>query len=281
MPQGAVLSNFKFKRVVGAISWFAKRRQQHRPEIAAMLAKDIRAQKPDHVAFTGDLLNIAALKEFDRGLRWLEAFGKPDWLSYSPGNHDAYVAVPWARGLAKFEPYMSSDLNQPDLFPFIRLRRYVALIGLNGACPQSLWQAGGEIGSAQLARLKQKLDALKLRGFYRVVMIHHPPAPGLAHPLRSLKDAGELADVLKSSGAELVIHGHNHTTSLNTLEGTSGQIPIIGVPSASLKSGIGHHSAAWNNYEIARIKGQWQTKVKVRELNPSSTGFTTTREFVL
>ena len=146
LPDGAVFSNFSPKRLIGALSWTFDRRKKHLPEIAAALVEDIKNTKPDHVAFTGDLVNIAAIAEFEQAARWLQKIGPADWLSFTPGNHDAYVKVPWGKSLGLLENYMSSDMKQDQRFPFVRLRRNIALIGVNGAIPQSLSRAGGTVG---------------------------------------------------------------------------------------------------------------------------------------
>ena len=281
LPQGAALTDFSVKRLIGAMSWKFKRRKLHLPEIANQLMADIAQANPDHVAFTGDLVNIAAVAEFEQGLNWLKKFAAPDWLSFTPGNHDAYVKLPWEKGLEKFEPFMSSDMKQAEAFPFIRLRRNIALIGVNGAIPQNLLRAGGMVGAKQRESLQEKLKSLRERGFYRVVMIHHPPAAGLAHHLRALTDVFELQKILEHEGAELVIHGHNHVTSLNWLNSQHGDIPVIGVPSASMTDGHGHDPAAWNLYRIDRAKGQWQTHLVIHQWNSAAQAFKTATEFEL
>jgi 3',5'-cyclic AMP phosphodiesterase CpdA len=265
LPPGAMLANFALKRIVGGLSWNWHRRKLHLPEIAAALRDDIKIAKPNHVAFTGDLLNIAALGEFTRGVKWLNDFGDGNFISFTPGNHDAYVDVPWQSGLAQFAPYMTSDIRQDAAFPFVRLRRNIALIGVNGACAQTIFRAGGTVGPEQRSRLASLLKSLQERGFYRVVMIHHPPAPGLAHPMRALSDAAELKSVLEDEGAELVLHGHNHRRSLIMLESKRGTIPVIGVPSASMTADPKHEPAAWNRYDITRAKGRWHTHVTIRQ----------------
>ena len=94
LPAGAALTDFSVKRLIGAMSWKFKRQKLHLPEIANQLMVDIAHANPDHVAFTGDLVNIAAVAEFEQGVKWLEQFATPDWLSFTPGNHDAYAERP-------------------------------------------------------------------------------------------------------------------------------------------------------------------------------------------
>jgi 3',5'-cyclic AMP phosphodiesterase CpdA len=265
MPAGSAYRHFAFKRILGAIGWYQSRRKIYLPKVSSAIKADILAANPAHVAFTGDLVNVAAWREFDQGEKWLKDFGNGDFISFTPGNHDAYVPVPWEQGLGKFADYMTSDKRDEAGFPFIRLRRNIAFIGINGACKQGLFSAGGTVGESQRNKLASALNSLKKQGFYRAVMIHHPPAPNLAHIARALSDAAEMKAILETEGAELVMHGHNHKRSLSFLESKDGQIPIIGVPSASMDAGNSHHPAAWNKYTITRNKGQWHTEVAIRQ----------------
>ena len=273
LPKGAVLNDFAFKKIIGAASWHLSRKKHYLPEIADALREDILREKLDHIAFTGDLVNISAAAEFDRGLTWLEGFGSPDFVSFTPGNHDAYVKLSPAKGLGKFANYMSNEIAKDVSLPFIRLRRNIALIGINAACPQAYFGAGGTVGQTQLQKLESNLQSLRERGFYRLVMIHHPPAQSLTSPIRSLSDVSALEAVLKRQGAELVIHGHNHERSFNEILGPTGKIPVIGVPSASMGAGSHHPPAAWNRYDIDRTKGTWKTRVQIRNWNPSTSIF--------
>ncbi len=265
LPRGAAWDDFALKRLIGTLSWNFRRHQWHDPEISQALVADIKAAAPGHVAFTGDLMNISAHAEFIRALGWLRDFGDPAWISFVPGNHDDYVPVPWEHGLGHLSPYMTGDLAAPAaMFPYVRLRRNLAIIGLNSAAPQSLSKAAGTLGPRQLEILPGLLRDLKAKGYYRAVMIHHPPLPGLAPARKALSDAPALRDVLAREGAELVLHGHNHRHMLNLLDGPDGKIPIVGVPSASMRGGGHDDPAAWNLYEINRSQGSWRTRVSTR-----------------
>ena len=281
LPKGAVLRDFAWKKIIGAASWQMNRQKYHLPEIADALREDILKANPDHIACTGDLVNISAAAEFDQGLKWLKPFGPGDFISFTPGNHDAYVDLPLNKGLGKFATYMTNDVARDTSLPFVRLRRNVALIGIDAACPQFLFSAGGTVGTAQLRKLELNLQTLRARGFYRLVMIHHPPAPGLTSHIRSLSDVRELEAILRKCGAELVIHGHNHERSFHEIESANGKIPVIGVPSASMAAGNHHPPAAWNQFSIERYKGTWRTQVKIRSWNDEQRLFTDGDSFVL
>src|SRR3546814_219473 len=90
----AELLNIRF---FGWLSWGRRRRALHRPEVLAALAADLAVLAPDHLVVTGDLTNIALPGEFVQVGRWLEGLGAPEGVTVVPGNHDAYVAVPWER----------------------------------------------------------------------------------------------------------------------------------------------------------------------------------------
>ncbi len=81
-----------FKQFAGYVNWLRSRRFIHRTDVLAKIASDLRAQKPDHIAMTGDIANIALPFEFSRGAGWLTGLGVPEGVSVVPGNHDIYVA---------------------------------------------------------------------------------------------------------------------------------------------------------------------------------------------
>lgn len=277
LPDGAALRHFRLKRIVGYLSWQMKRRDQHDPAVADLIAADILASERDHIAVTGDIVNIAAWEEFPQAARWLERLGHPRDVSFVPGNHDCYVKTPWQPCLGLLAPWMQGELRVPETqstaqiktpFPFVRLRKNVALIGLSTALPQALNRAGGTLGPVQLASLRPLLRDLRERGYARVLMIHHPPLPGLAPEKKALTDAAALQRLIEDEGAELLIHGHNHRAMVNHLPTSFGMAQVIGVPSASMRAIAGHTAAAWHQFRIHRQDGRWQIEVTARGLQP-------------
>lgn len=282
--------HFALKRSIGAINWRLNRHRHHDPAVALAIAQDIREAAPAHVALTGDIVNVSADDEFTAAARWLSAFGAPDWISFVPGNHDAYVRCGWEQGLKHLASYMAGEMRVAGTsvsaqiatpFPYVRLRRNVALIGLSTALPQPVGFATGLLGEQQIQALPPLLDDLRERGYARVVMIHHPPLPGLTKPRRELRDAAALRDVLVQHGAELVLHGHNHEPMHNELDTRTGPAHIFGVPSASMASRAHHAPAAWNLYRIQRAAGRWQIDVTIRGLDSASRSFATVGSFGL
>jgi len=139
------MKELRGKRLFGYQSWRFRRRHIHEQRIANLIAADVRAANPDHIALTGDLINLSAKLEFDTGAAWLAALGRPDQLTFVPGNHDAYVPMAWDKGLGLWSAYMTGDLRMAGAqgtsglanpFPFVRQRRNIALIGVSTALPQ-------------------------------------------------------------------------------------------------------------------------------------------------
>lgn len=290
MPKGAARHHFALKRTVGVLNWRLSRHKNHDPAVAHAIAEDIIEAAPHHVALTGDIVNVAARAEFPAAANWLKAFGKSGWISFVPGNHDTYVRCDWQHGLGHLADFMTGDMLVKNTFsssqvstpfPYVRLRRNIALIGLTSAVPQPLHRAAGFLGTTQIESLAILLNDLRERGYARIVMIHHPPLPGLASRNKALIDAPALAEVLAQHGAELVLHGHNHEHMLNTLNSRFGTVHVMGVPSASLGRTKHHPAAAWNLYRISRQDGKWTTQVSTRGFDPSTRQIRTIAEFTL
>lgn len=261
------------KRIVGYNSWIFRRRAIHDPVIAGEIIRDIKAAQPDHIMVTGDLVNIALHGEFLNGENWLRKLGKPDQVSFVPGNHDAYVPIPWDKGMGRLGDYMTGDLTVPGAittpeiampFPYVRQRRNIALIGVSSAIPTRPGRATGFLGPAQMDALAQTLRNLRTKGFYRILMIHHPPLPDLARRPKALTDAQGLKEILDDAGCDLVVHGHNHTTMHNTLASRHGPVQILGVPAATSNGARNTEPAAWNEYHIRRASGRWHCAVNTR-----------------
>ena len=249
------------KRGLGYINWLRKRRAIHRAEVLAALVADVKARAPDHIAVTGDLVNLSLPDEFARARAWLTQLGEPASVTVVPGNHDSYVRS--ARGLAERDWAMHMRGDKGEGFPFVRRRGPLALIGLSTSLPTLPLAATGRLHGDQLARLAEILAELKREQAFRAILIHHPPFAG-ANYFRRLSNAGALREVLHQHGAELVLHGHHHEASLHWLPGPQVRIPVVGVPSAS--GAPGHHDdpAGYNLYEIEGAWGAWRCTMIAR-----------------
>jgi 3',5'-cyclic AMP phosphodiesterase CpdA len=259
------------KRFLGWLSWRVNRRHHYKRAVLDALIEDLRAQATDHIVLTGDLTNIGLEEEFVIASRVLRKLGSPQDVSLIPGNHDCYVALPISRSYARWSDYLTSDqdvTSDPlrscektgterssmfayrDAGPSLRIRGNLAVVGVCSAIPTPPLWANGAVGPEQLERLEGMLGELAKRGLCRVVLVHHPVLPENDSVRRGLADADAFRAVLQRAGAELVLHGHNHKTILGSLPGQAGEIPVVGVRSASYSGGDSHKAARYHVYEI-------------------------------
>jgi 3',5'-cyclic AMP phosphodiesterase CpdA len=266
------------KRALGFVNWQRQRRFVHRREIADRIIADVQAQAPDHIAVTGDLVNIGLPAEYIGAARWLAGVGAPGRVSVVPGNHDIYSSLGRDPGVGRWQPHMASDAwgaphagDAAAAFPYVRRVGPIALIGLCSAVETPPGVATGRLGQAQLAATRRLLERLAGEPVFRLVMIHHPPLPDQTRPSHALTDAAELAGVLTAAGAELVLHGHTHLPTAIELPraGTPAgrPVPVVGVASASAALRRGAEPLA--QYNLLRITGgpgQWQIDLRRRGL---------------
>jgi 3',5'-cyclic AMP phosphodiesterase CpdA len=195
-----------------------------------------------------------------------------------PGNHDAYVPVPRARSWDLWSAYLGSDRDRAALFPSLRVRGPLALVGLCSALPTPPFLATGALGAEQLERLEKLLGQLADTPLCRVVLIHHPPLAGALSRRRSLRDAAELRGVLARAGADLVLHGHGHRSLFGTLAGPEGEIPVVGARSASYGGSTPEKRAQYHLYEIepelgAGPRPRFRVRMRVRGYDVAAGNF--------
>jgi 3',5'-cyclic AMP phosphodiesterase CpdA len=261
------------KRMLGYASWWFRRRHEHRTDVLDALRADLHAERPDHIAVTGDLTHLGLPQEFRDASSWLQRLGAPDRITVVPGNHDAYVREPWQETFAQWSTYMQGDnadesTGFESAFPSLRIRRDVALIGLSTAQPSAPFLATGRLGEGQLQRLERILAQTSGAGLFRIVMLHHPPAAHTVRWRKSLRDGATLRDMLKRHEVELVLHGHAHFSAATYLDPALGRNLAIGVPSASAIGTKVDRHATYHVYRIARGDAGWRLRVSVRAFSP-------------
>jgi len=264
------LADFRLKRFMGYVNWKRGRERLNDMALLARLVEDLRAQRPDHVAVTGDLVNIGMPAEFRRAAAWMETLGDPADVSFVPGNHDAYVRAAMPMLKAIFEPWTTGD-SGASTFPYLRVRRDIAIIGLTSGLPTAPLVATGKLGRSQLEGFAVLLDETGARGLARVVLIHHPPLARSAPPLRGLTDAAAFERVLREHGAEAILHGHTHRQLVRSLASratkTVGErVPVLGAPSAAAATRDPRYRAAYHLVRLERDGERWRVSARVRGL---------------
>jgi 3',5'-cyclic AMP phosphodiesterase CpdA len=272
------LADLAGKRALGYLNWTRNRYKFQRRDVLDVLVSDLQTQTPDHIAVTGDLVNLALEAEFAQALTWLESVGTPDRVTVIPGNHDAYVRATQHRFAETFENYLrggdatqgtiqdpTQDTTRGDTFPLVRRRGPLALVAVSSAVPTPPLMATGWLGQAQLAALDRILAQLATEQAFRVLLIHHPLRSDSR--AKRLTDSPQLLALLKQHGVELVLHGHDHIHSTMWFDGPNGAIPAVGVPSASALAHGRYPAAAYNLFSIERSGDAWRCELTVRGIN--------------
>ena len=264
------LADFRLKRFMGYVNWKRGRERLNDMALLARLVADLLAQRPDHVAVTGDLVNIGMPAEFRRAAAWMETLGDPRDVSFVPGNHDAYVPAAMPMLAATFARWTTDDCGRSG-FPYLRVRGEVAIIGLTSGVPTAPLMATGKLGRAQLDAFAALLQETGAKSLARVVLIHHPPLAKGAPPLRGLTDAAAFEGVIAAHGCEAILHGHTHKRHVRLLPSPAsktvdGRAPVIGAPSAAAATHDPRYRAAYHLVRLAREGERWRIVARARGL---------------
>lgn len=260
---GVPLWRFMNKRITGWANLRVRRASVHRAAYVRAIAREIGRLEFDHVVVTGDLTNLALEPEYDlaRDVLERELGLNPAQVTVVPGNHDVYTrgALSSRRFERYFGPWLVSDL--PDLaadangglFPVVKLRGSVAIIGLSSAVPRLPMVAAGELGHAQIAALHRVLAHPEVARRTPVLAIHHPavrPDSRAKTYLEGLRDAAALVAELRPIANGLLVHGHLHRRLQRDIPTVAGRVHQVGATSASLQHDAPNRMAGFNAYEI-------------------------------
>jgi 3',5'-cyclic AMP phosphodiesterase CpdA len=241
---GTTLGDYLNKRFLGGVNVALNRGKHYSVEVFDALVEDVNALGIEEVVCTGDLTNLAFKSEFEFAAQHFAGFARgPVHVTCIPGNHDAYVAESEGRFERIFREYCASDPGWEDargdgVWPLVRIRGDVAIVGLSSSRPAPIFFAHGELGDEQLLRLAKVLSDGRLRDKLRLVLVHHPPAgPYLKKWARHLRDHEKLARVVEKVGAELILHGHEHLNLSARLKGPAGDVPVLGIQSGTYDPG--------------------------------------------
>jgi len=215
---GWALRDLPTKRLTG---WFNLRalgrgrqfRAAH--EVARALVREFCARKPDRIVFSGDATALGFASETAHAARHLHVgdSGLPAALAV-PGNHDYYTRTSAVSEAFErdFAPWLVGERVAEDIYPFAQQVGRVWLVGVNSSTANVRpWDASGEVGEAQRARLEELLA--RLSPGPRVIVTHYPVclADGRPEsPRHGLRDLAPTVRIAAAGGAVLWLHGHRH-----------------------------------------------------------------------
>ena len=251
------------KRRLGYLSWWRKRRHELRGEVLQQVSAAVIALRPDVIAITGDLVHLGLADEIDAACIWLDSLARHTRVVLVPGNHDYYQADSMRHVRASWFEYLGLPADEADHYPVSFKHDNCFFIGLCSAYPSPFWSAAGQLGQAQLNRLRQMLD--QSRSYFRCVLIHHPPMPGVTSARKALLDAAELSELLDQYGVELVMHGHLHHNSELLL---GHRTRVLATAAASSRT---HHApASFRVLDIETENGGWTIAASLYALDAAA-----------
>jgi 3',5'-cyclic AMP phosphodiesterase CpdA len=174
------------------------------PALERAVAGLVGRVQPGLVVASGDLTHRNRPGEHEAAARYLRALGPP--LLVVPGNHDIPTFPPgrFTHAFREFERYWSIDPAHSSAG--------LEVVGLSSVTPWGYQR--GRIRRADLERAAARLESAE-PGAFRVVVLHHQLAGA---PWRTAKRPvwGRSAVLrrLAEAGAELVLGGHVHQTTV-------------------------------------------------------------------
>ena len=263
------------KRILGYLSWLRKRRLIHQRWILDCALDEILQLNIDHQVITGDILHIGLKNEFEQSAKWLAQFNPKD-VTIIPGNHDLYVKEKWSRSFKYWEDFLIGDedphfentntddalekLNQ--LYPTVRIRNKVAFISISSVFESPWFCATGFVSANQIKSLSNILNNPALEDYCKVLLVHHPITLTNTKPRKCLINHRELTNLLSSSPVDLVLHGHEHKTSIEYIDTKNNyKIPVVGITSSSSNSQLKNYQAEFVLYEICNRNLIWEIQM--------------------
>jgi len=252
------------KRITGYINWRLRRRSSLSGDGLHNLVQHMKEQQPDFVAVTGDLVNLGLEAEANTAWNWLQTVGDEQSVCVSPGNHDAYVKQTFAFNAERWNGYMRGETMDSAPFPFVRRIGDVAIISCSSSVPSPPFMAIGRFEQDQADRLGRILRLMGEAGYFRVVLIHHPPNQEARSFRLGLRGAKRFREVVAEHGAELILHGHTHKSTIFAIPGKTGDVPVIGVAAAGAaqREDGGEDPARYNLFKIERLGTAWSCSMR-------------------
>lgn len=170
-------------------------------ELASRVVEEVNALRPDALLVTGDLTDMGFRPQYETAVSLLSRI-EVEHLLVLPGNHDARNV-----GYVHFES-LFGPRSQGLAFAGVRI------LGLDSSEPDL---DTGHVGRNQYRRIEEEFVD---RDEFKMVALHHHlvPVPGTGRERNIVHDAGDLLNVLASSGCDMVVCGHKHVPHVWRLE---------------------------------------------------------------
>ena len=222
----------------------------------ATICRAMRADNPDLVLITGDLVHIGLEHEFREARTWLESVGPPSQVRLVPGNHDCYHRESWTHAKRWYGDYLAG--TQGAHFPAVETHAAATLVLASSAHPAPWWGAIGTLGAEQRQLIGAALAAHQSE--LRILALHHPPLPNTCSWRKALTDAKQLESILKQGRPHITLHGHLHHNTEHRTE--YGRIYCTASAANSGESA----PASYRIFDIHADGMRWQVAMQLKVL---------------
>ena len=255
------------KRALGLLSWKKRRYLRHNNQFLKLLIDNVKAEEPDLVIITGDIVQLGTEFEIQSAKDLLlEYFGSLP-IMIVPGNHDNYARDSLGFLLRHWPEFLQIS---PD-FPSIREFNDVILVGLMSAQPTPFWSARGDLGARQFVKLKRILAENKDKLI--CMFMHHPPYLEGVNHRKSLKMTKQLEQLLSYYQVALICHGHLH----RNIE-FDGLSPTRVFCTASASACLGDDLASYRIFDLSCGPKQSEISTTLKQLESNSFSLRTISE---
>jgi len=257
------------KRLSGYLSWRKNRSKHFLPAVLEQLRTAVIAENPDQILLTGDLVQIGLESEIRQAAEWLKSLAAPDKVMLVPGNHDVYAGGSAATVSRLWSDYLfptgatEGGVDLTDRYPVVRRLGKIDLVGLSTACVTPVFMATGSLGNDQLNRLEVVLHESAAQGQMVMLLIHHPPLPGLSSWRKALTDDRALEDVLNRHPPAMIFYGHMHRNQELQL----GETRVYCTAAASSAG-----DASYRVIDIAERDDSWSFHMRLKTLDLENGG---------
>ncbi len=210
-------------------------------------------QKPTAIVLSGDLTQRARHGEFQRALAFVERLRAAAPVHVIPGNHDvAWWETPFGvlgtdRLTAKYRRYFGDDLSPTLTLPGLVIASASTSHGVAfGSMTWKFWRdpaVKGHLPASEVARIAGRFKAAG--GGLKVVVLHHNVLRGQISRRMGLAHWRSAQDALVSTGADLVLCGHDHQEGAATLGGM-----VVSTAGTHTGRTRGHQPSAFNVIEV-------------------------------
>ncbi|MFO0675100.1 MAG: metallophosphoesterase [Polyangiaceae bacterium] len=165
-----------------------------------------------HLVVSGDLTEVGTRGQYEMFAEVLhDGPFRPDQVTLTPGNHDAYTRGAWDEALqGPLAAFRESSAKAPG---HVVDRGDVVFVPIDVACHQAITRSSGELTNATADAVAKRLDDTAFRSKTVILVQHHPPYRHTSWAwqwIDGLRGWARMMDFLSSRTNLALLHGHLH-----------------------------------------------------------------------